>query len=262
MAERPQRIIRRRPEPAEEIVDDDDVEEVEAPRKPRRVVEPEDEEPTPVKKAAKPAPAPAPVKKAAKPAPEPEDDDDDLYEEGDGEPAEYDDDDEPEPTPVRKAAPAKPAPKTAPKKVVEEEPEEYEQDKLPFPAKKAAAPIAVKKVDTLVAGEILVGLVENLEDMTKELVFTKIGDGKYSFVVRERKPDKPKAVGKEFWDEVLSPEFLEWSKEWTPLTFAEKKKRAVKAGATWDAHKDPRVEVMRITEAYRDAMGIEKYKPQ
>lgn len=266
MATRPQRIIRRRPEPVDED-ELEELEEVQPVRKARKPVEPEPEDeyvdeddgeeiydedveeaPAPVRKA-KPAPAPVAAKKpvpakpiakavpARKPAAPPVDEDD-GYEDAEL----VDDDQEEAPVVTKKAIP--PAAKA-----------------VPAPAKPGGV-ISVKKVDTMVAGEILTELIAALEDSTKELVFAVAGEGKWTFTVREKREDKPKAAGKEYWDEVLSPEFLEWSAEWGKLTHEERKKRAVKAGAKWEPHKNPQVEIMRITEAYREAMGIEKYKPE
>jgi len=68
--------------------------------------------------------------------------------------------------------------------------------------------------------------------------------------------------GRAYHDEVLAEEFLDWREKWQELTFSEKKAQAKKAKAEWDEHEDPRVEAMRIAAAIREALGIEKYKPE
>lgn len=68
--------------------------------------------------------------------------------------------------------------------------------------------------------------------------------------------------GAAYWDEVCSPEYIEWEKEWRELTMAERLARAKKAKVTWEEHADARINQMRLVDAYRQKLGIEKYKPE
>jgi hypothetical protein len=70
-------------------------------------------------------------------------------------------------------------------------------------------------------------------------------------------------TGKQYWDEVLNPEFIEWSKNWNAMTYSEKLKYTKSKKIVWEPVPDnPRLDVMRMTEAVRKAENIEKYKPE
>jgi hypothetical protein len=71
-----------------------------------------------------------------------------------------------------------------------------------------------------------------------------------------------KLSGKAFWDTVASPDYLKWSREWSNLTMAEKKSRAIKLGVTWEKNANPKIEAMLLTAAVREHLGISKYKPE
>lgn len=71
-----------------------------------------------------------------------------------------------------------------------------------------------------------------------------------------------KLSGKEYWQEVLDPDYNEWREEWVELTYEEKVARAKKAKVKWEEHENPKVDVMRLTEAYRKHLGVHKYKPE
>ena len=67
--------------------------------------------------------------------------------------------------------------------------------------------------------------------------------------------------GKAFDEAVCTPEYLAWEREWGQLTVAEKKAKAKKAGAKWQAHEHPQVELINLAAAYLKHLGIEKFKP-
>jgi len=223
MADRVKLIRRRAPEP-EDVEEDDDV-----------IVEEEDEEPEP-----------APVKRTTrKIVAEPEDDDD-------------------EPAPVKKSSkpvikkvippPAKKVVPPAPvKKVKQPEPEEDEA-----PAPKV---VKVKSVADTVVDNILPKLLDSLV-AGKAIIITKIGENKWQVLPSDAVAKSKKVVGKEYWDEVISEEYRQWSEEWSALTFAEKQQRGKKAGIKWNASGDQRIEIMSLTDAMRKHDGIEKYKEQ
>jgi hypothetical protein len=160
---------------------------------------------------------------------------------------------------VKKVAPPAPVAKVA-KPVVKEVIEDVddEEDVVEAPKK-----IKVKPVDATVAGSMMLELMENME-VGKAITITRTADDKWIFGTA----DAAKATtanglrGKPYWLEVLDPSYLAWDVDWRTKTYDEKIKAAKKAGATWKEEKDPRVNILRATEAYRTAMGIEKYKPQ
>jgi hypothetical protein len=61
---------------------------------------------------------------------------------------------------------------------------------------------------------------------------------------------------------MVDPNYLEWINTWKAKSYAEKKAYAKKAKIKWEEHADERIDVMRITQAVREAEGIEKYKPE
>jgi len=74
--------------------------------------------------------------------------------------------------------------------------------------------------------------------------------------------DYGKLSGKQYFEEVANNDYIEWSKEWKQLTYSEKKNKALKLGVVWTKHPNPKVDVMRITDAVRQKLGIQKYKPE
>jgi hypothetical protein len=70
-------------------------------------------------------------------------------------------------------------------------------------------------------------------------------------------------TGKQYWEEVLNPEFEQWIKRWGTLTYSEKLSYAVTHKIEWVRVEDnERMDVMHLTEAVRKAENIEKYKPE
>lgn len=152
--------------------------------------------------------------------------------------------------------PPKPAPKPAPKPVVEEPEEEEEEEE---PAKK----IKVQKVEDTVVSSIVLQAMQHMKE-GKSLLITSLGNDKYSIVFSDHALPAPssKMRGKEYWEAVTSPDYLAWSEEWQNKSYEEKVKFAQKKKISWDSHPNPRVDVIRLTEAVRKALGIEKYKPE
>lgn len=74
---------------------------------------------------------------------------------------------------------------------------------------------------------------------------------------------EPKPAGKKVSvSDMLTDEYKEWQAEWSQLTYEEKVAKAEEDGVEWNRHENPRVDNMRLTAAYREALGIEKYKPE
>lgn len=70
-------------------------------------------------------------------------------------------------------------------------------------------------------------------------------------------------TGRQYWDEVLNPEFAVWSKKWNAMTYSEKLKYTKSKKIVWEPVPDnQKLDVMRMTEAVRKAENIEKYKPE
>ena len=191
-----------------------------------------------------------------------EDDDDDYDEDDDDD----EDDDEPEPTPARRVT-RKVAPPVAKTKV-----------KVPPKpgAKKAAKPasapavedetpqaVAVKRVDTIVAENVMTGLLDALDE-GQSVVITRTGANTWQISSSNAVAAVAgkKLRGAEYWAEVLTKEYTDYQEMWSELSTPEKKKKAKAAGAKWDTHKDERVELIRISTAYMAKMGIQKYKPE
>lgn len=149
-------------------------------------------------------------------------------------------------------------------------PKKFQSKSSPAVTKKVApveeelpAKPKIKKVDTVVAEDVLTKILEGME-IGKTVAISRTADNRWELALVDGKSFAAtgKLTGRAFWDEVTSPEFKEWNEMWGQMTFDEKKKAALKAGAKWEPHENPKVEVMRITEAYREHMGVEKYKPQ
>lgn len=254
MAER--RSIKRR-EPVEVYeedldLDDDDLD-----------VDEEEEEIRPPKAKAKlVSKAAPPARKAKVVEEEPDEEEDDDYEEPDEE-EEYV---PPKaaarkvvPPPVKKTAlPAKPVAKPVAKHARDAEEEDVDDAHVPVVAK----PLKVQKVAADVAGGILTGLLEGMNN-GMAVVITRTGEGKWMFTTGVASVAAgPKLRGKEYWETVLTQEYKEWQEEWTTLTYAEKVTKAKKMKVTWDRHDDERVDNIRVSAAVQAALGIEKYKPE
>ena len=181
-------------------------------------------------------------------------DDEDLEEELDDEEEweEEEEDEEPPPKPRVKPKKVKPPAKPTKKPVVEEvEEEEDEEPEEPT--------IEVRKVETIVAEEVLTGLLDAM-DKNQSIVITKLTDNKWQLSSGAVAVSAgPKLRGQEFWDEVLTPEYQEWHDEWKSLTYAEKKKKAKAMKVEWEEHDDERIDNIRMSAAVLAGLGIEKY---
>lgn len=106
--------------------------------------------------------------------------------------------------------------------------------------------------------------LQALMDKNQPVIISPQGDG--TFVMELARDAAIQGVGKlegqEYWQEVLSPEFDMWSKEWNELTYSEKIEEAKRVGAEWEEHDVEKTNMMRMGAAVRDVLGIEKYKPK
>lgn len=155
------------------------------------------------------------------------------------------------PAPVNKVAPV------PSKKVVDEEDEE-DVEEVAAPVKKTV----LKPVTDTVMSSMFMALISSMADGSS-IIITKIADNKWSITSGESVQQKKSGLkGNDYWKEVLDPAYVEWSKEWTAMSAEDRIKLAKSKKVQWKEDPDPRVNQMRCTEAYREAMGIEKYKPE
>ena len=181
---------------------------------------------------------------------------DDLEDDDYDDDEEYEDDDEEELEPEPPPKPTKPAPKKVKKPVAK---------KKPAPKPKAEPEpevIEVKKVDTVIAEEVLTGLLDAMDD-GQSINITRVSGKQWQLSSgKAAVAAGPRLKGKEFDIEVQTPEYREWHEDWSTLTYAEKKKEAKRLKANWETHSDERVDNIRISAAVRAKLGIEKYKPE
>jgi len=145
---------------------------------------------------------------------------------------------------------AKPVPKQLKLEKVEEE---------VAPAKT----VKVMKVEETVVASVLMEAMKQLAD-GKVMIVTNLGNGKFSIGHSDNLPTgaTSKLRGNAYYDAVVSPEYEKWSAEWKTKTYEEKVRFAQKKKITWDEYPNPKVDVIRLTEAVRTALGIEKYRPE
>lgn len=170
--------------------------------------------------------------------------------------ADDDDEEEEAPAPVRKA-----------KKVVVE----ADEEEAPAPVKKAKrtedAPAPkkgaeIKTVEATVVENVFTELIEALEE-GKALLITKTKRNQYQVTTGAAVAMSAKKMAHgEYLAEVIDPAYTEWKEKWRGMSFDAKKKYAIKIKAQWDPHEDEGIEVMRISQAVREAEGIEKYKEE
>lgn len=226
------RVIRRRQPRRLEEVEEDELEELEDE-------EEEEEE----------APAPRSRRRNRQPDPEPEEEEDEEEEEEDDE--DYDDEEEEE-----EELPPPPAKRTQRRRPAVEE-EEDEEEEAPAPKAKK---VKLEKVDDTMVSSIVLELLLSLED-GQAVLFQK-SDGGFSISTGEAVETTKKLKGKAYWEEVTDPKYREWDEEWREKSYEEKVKFAKKQKLEWNEHENPRVDVIRLTQAVREHLGIEKYKPQ
>jgi hypothetical protein len=137
---------------------------------------------------------------------------------------------------------------------------------MPLP-EPALEKFRIRTVNETVAGDVFTQMFEAMADGASVIV-TKLDSGKWQFTSTNIqaaavvKSNNNKLSGKAYWDEVLDPAYTKFYAEWDNLTASERKARAKKVGAVWEASTNQKMDAMRMTEAYRDKMKIFKYKPE
>ena len=200
-------------------------------------------------------------------------------------------DEEPEPAPVAKKKVVVPAAKVTKKAEPESEPEPEEEAEAPAPVIKKkvvvpaapaaktgkrtaveaaeegepdVAPVQLPKVADVVMENALTALLDALND-GQTVMLTRVDDSHWTIGPANQKAAMAaagKLVGKAYWAEVCTPEFLAFDEEWTALTYNEKIARAKKAKVTWEHADAQQVDVIHMTLAMRESLGIKKYKPE
>lgn len=118
----------------------------------------------------------------------------------------------------------------------------------------------------------LVGLLHGVLMRGDAIIFKRIGDdyilAKFDGTVTKsagsaegkKKGRRKRLMSWDDWNEtVYTPEFLEHAEMWSALTFEEKVAEAEAEDIEWDRHPTPRVDNMRLTQAYREQMEITKF---
>lgn len=145
------------------------------------------------------------------------------------------------------------------RKVVEPEPEAPPKRK-----RKVARKVELEPEEPASSEDLLNCILEGLDD-GQSMTITRESDTSWVLAVGgvvEVAPATQKLSGKAYSDEVRSQEFQDHAVVWKELSFEEKLAHAEKLDVQWKEHDDPRVEVIRVTAAVREKLGIEKYKPQ
>lgn len=165
---------------------------------------------------------------------------------------------------VRKATAPKPQP-TVPEiteiqEGVKEEPQEPIVETI-----LAKKEVPVKERGRIVIQDnVLMDIVEKIVDRGKAVVISKGKDNQ--FLIHAEDASEFSMGRAQDWGEynreVLTPEYLEWSKKWDAMTKEERIEFADEIKAEWEPHKAPRINSMRMAQAVREASGIEKYKEQ
>ena len=157
----------------------------------------------------------------------------------DGEDDEEEDDDEPVKVVAKRPAPAAPAKKPVPQ------------------------PVTIKTVEKTIVDDMFATMLDALDD-GQAINITRLGENKWQVSLGNaaKAAAVKKKTGKEYWDEVISPETKAWSEKWGAMDLAQKKAYAKKVGAKWEPHDDERIESMRLAQAVRTKEGLEKYKPE
>lgn len=107
-------------------------------------------------------------------------------------------------------------------------------------------------------------IIEAVVDKGKAVV---ISAGKGDTYVIHATSESEFSVGRastrqEYREEVQTEEYREWREQWGKMSTEEKLQIAEEVGAEWEEHEEPKINMMRVAEAVREAKGIEKYKEE
>lgn len=68
--------------------------------------------------------------------------------------------------------------------------------------------------------------------------------------------------GRDYWNEVCTPEYVEWSDWWGTLSYDDKLALCESIDLAYESHDNERITLMRMAQAWQDHHGIVKYKPE
>lgn len=173
---------------------------------------------------------------------------------------EDEDEDEEEIKPVRRARKVGDRIKTVDQMAAEEAAPD------PAPAPVSRLP---KSVEILMKDAFLTDVLEAMQD-GQTLLITRKKNGTWEMrtvqtnakVLTAEEDSMPKLSGKEYWDEVLSPEYRAFYEDWNGKSFEERKAYAKKLKVRWESHESEKIEKMNLGTAVLNHLGIEKYKEQ
>jgi hypothetical protein len=142
---------------------------------------------------------------------------------------------------------------------------EEEQPEKPVEIQEPKPVLVLQKfVDDHNIGVLIPALMESLA-VKQGLVICRLGENKWKLTLADGEVAQvasTKMVGTAYWKEVLNPEYVEWQEMWKPLSASDKELLCRKVRATWKDSKSPTINAMRMADAYRVKVGIEKYKSQ
>jgi len=143
----------------------------------------------------------------------------------------------------------------------------------PAPVKAAVAkPAARPKAASMELNvDVLTGILQHLEE-GKAVVITCTEAGKWAMKLGNApatRAGKIKVSGKQREELLYSDEFKKFAFEdmgdgrgWIAHTPEEKYAIAEANSITWEKHESPKLDVIRMSEAVRNAFGVSKYKPE
>ena len=159
---------------------------------------------------------------------------------------------------VRRVRKAPGSPDVKPPKVeIEAQPQEPIIETIPA----VPVPESDERGKLVILDNVLMDIVEKIVDKGKAVVISR---GRGSDFLIHAEDESEFSIGRAAtWDEynktVLTPEYLEWTVKWDKMTMEEKLEFAEEMKATWEEHKEPRINSMRMAQAVRESLSIQKY---
>jgi len=122
--------------------------------------------------------------------------------------------------------------------------------------------VSIKMVNDVITDNVFSKLLESL-DKDESVIITSLGNGKWKLSKGDTlKMGLKKMTKAEAMQEMYNPAYIEFYEWWKTLDYEAKVKEANAVGAEWESHENERVDIIKLTQAYRDVKGVEKYKPE
>jgi len=114
----------------------------------------------------------------------------------------------------------------------------------------------------VILDNVLMDIIDKIVDRGKAVVISR---GRGSDYLIHAEDESEFSIGRAAsWDEynkiVLTPEYLKWASKWDKTTTEEKLEFAEEMKAEWENHKEPRINSMRMAQAVRESLNIQKYQ--